>query len=301
MSEPRSFFIEAAGARHHVVTWGDEGNPALLLVHGLRDHARSWDWVARHFVDRFHVIAPDLRGHGDSDWVDAGAYTLAAYVMDLAEVVDSFWLSDINLVGHSLGGLISLRYAATFPEKLRCLCNIEGIELPIVRDQRRDPKPHPIHLRRWIESVRQRRDRTHRYYSTRDEARHRMAAEHPVIDAETIAHLVHHGTIHVSGKGYRWKYDNACGLRAPEDANGLDLDDMLDAIECPVMLAYGDASWIPVPPENRLNRLKKWHLVTFANASHWVHHQARQPFLENLDNFLSDPGLQFERERQLHA
>lgn len=301
MSDPRSIFLEVAGARHHVVTWGEQDNPALLLVHGLRDHARSWDWIADHFSDRFHVITPDLRGHGDSDWFDAGAYTLSTYVMDLADIVDSLGLNDINLVGHSLGGHISLRYAAAFPDKLHRLCVIEGIELPVIRDQLREPVCYPIRLRRWIDDARERRDRTHRYYLTQGEARQRMAAGHPAIDADTIAHLAHHGTIHVSGKGYRWKYDNACRFRAPEDPNGIDLDDILDSIECPTMLAYGEDSWIPVPPENRLNRLKSRHLVTFANAGHWLHHQVRQPFLESLDDFVSGSAIRFEQGRRLHA
>src|SRR3546814_2515031 len=50
----------------HYVDWGNESAPPLLLVHGGRDHCRSWDWVAERLADRYHIIAPDLRGHGDS-------------------------------------------------------------------------------------------------------------------------------------------------------------------------------------------------------------------------------------------
>lgn len=301
MNEPTSLFIEVHGARFHVSSWGEEGNPVLLLVHGLQDHSRNWDWVARHFSDRFHVIAPDLRGHGDSDWSASGVYTLSTFVMDLADIVDSLELADINLLGHSLGGHIALRYTAAFPDKVQRLCIIEGIELPVIRDQRREPVRYPVRLRRWIEDAREKRGLQHRYYPTQDEARQRMADGHPAIDADTIAHLARHGTIHVSGKGYRWKYDNACRFRAPEDPNGVDLDDILDSIVCDTMLAYGDSSWIPVPPDDRLNRLKSKHLVTFANASHWLHHQVRQAFITSLGDFLVAPALQFTQERQMHA
>src|ERR1700756_5207636 len=54
--------------RLHYVDWGNASAPPLLLVHGGRDHCRSWDWVARRLSDQYHIIALDLRGHGDSAW-----------------------------------------------------------------------------------------------------------------------------------------------------------------------------------------------------------------------------------------
>ena len=63
---PSSSFYISQRLRLHFVDWGGEAKPPLFLVHGGRDHARSWDWVARALRDEDHVIAPDLRGHGDS-------------------------------------------------------------------------------------------------------------------------------------------------------------------------------------------------------------------------------------------
>src|SRR3546814_12717542 len=60
----------------HYVDWGNESAPPLLLVHGGRDHCRSWDWVAERLADRYHIIAPDLRGHGDSAWSPDGQYDM---------------------------------------------------------------------------------------------------------------------------------------------------------------------------------------------------------------------------------
>ena len=70
--------------RLHYVDWGNDGAPPLILVHGGLDHCRSWDWVARRLSPRWHVIAPDLRGHGDSETprnfniAPGGEYLLAA-------------------------------------------------------------------------------------------------------------------------------------------------------------------------------------------------------------------------------
>ncbi|MCE2437717.1 MAG: alpha/beta fold hydrolase, partial [Pseudomonadales bacterium] len=58
------------------VDWGNESAPPLLLVHGGRDHSRNWDWVADDLRGDYHVFAPDLRGHGDSQWMVGGSYTL---------------------------------------------------------------------------------------------------------------------------------------------------------------------------------------------------------------------------------
>src|SRR3546814_20636320 len=54
--------------RLHYVDWGNPDAPPLLLLHGGRDHCRNWDWVAQELRSDFHIIAPDLRGHGDSQW-----------------------------------------------------------------------------------------------------------------------------------------------------------------------------------------------------------------------------------------
>ncbi len=68
MPGPTSHLYFSQRLRLHYVDWGRDDAPALLLIHGGRDHCRNWDWVAERLADRYHVIAPDLRGHGDSEW-----------------------------------------------------------------------------------------------------------------------------------------------------------------------------------------------------------------------------------------
>ncbi|MFA7594931.1 MAG: alpha/beta hydrolase [Novosphingobium sp.] len=296
INQPRSLFVDLGHSRRHLVEWGEPGAPVLLLQHGIRDHARGWDWVADRFAAEYHVIAPDLRGHGDSDWSPDEAYNLFDYVIDLADIVDTLGLHAFDLLGHSLGGQIALRYAATFPEKVRTLANIEGIELPIIRDQQKEPTSHPLRLRQWVEHQRDRRKRRPRYYATLAEAQARMAQQNPGIDSATIDHLTRHGVIAEAGMGFRWKYDNACRFRAPDDAYGIYLDEILDAIACPTWLAYGDASWIPLPGPERLARLKRHRIVIFPGVSHWLHHQARETFLTELASFLAEPETQPSRK-----
>ncbi len=282
---PRSGCIEANGLRLHHVAWGDPAAPPVLLVHGLRDHARSWDFIAEPLAHEYHVIAPDLRGHGDSCWAGSCGYSIAAYVLDLASVVAALDLPPFLLVGHSLGGAIALRYAAAFPDMVRRFCAIESVELPIVREQRREPRVFPVYLHDWVAAERARQGRSRRRYATIAEAEARMAERHPKVEITTIAHLAGHGLIANDG-GWCWKYDSAARHRSPEDAGGLDLDECLAAIACPTLLAYGEASWIPVPLAERLALLRDCRLVTFPGATHWLHHEARAAFLDALIPFL---------------
>ena len=67
MQQPQSCFFQSHGLRLHYWDWGNAAARPLLLIHGGKDHGRSWDHLARALQPHFHVIAPDLRGHGDSD------------------------------------------------------------------------------------------------------------------------------------------------------------------------------------------------------------------------------------------
>jgi len=66
--EPISQYYMSHRLKLHFSEWGDAGRPNLILVHGSRDHARSWDLVAQALSPHFRMLAPDLRGHGDSSW-----------------------------------------------------------------------------------------------------------------------------------------------------------------------------------------------------------------------------------------
>ena len=107
MHGPTSHFYFSQRLRLHYVDWGNEGAPPLLLVHGGRDHCRSWDWVAEELRHDWHVIAPDLRGHGDSDWSPDGAYVLSDRANDLKAVASLLHVPFI-LVGASLGGATAI-------------------------------------------------------------------------------------------------------------------------------------------------------------------------------------------------
>ena len=111
---PTSHSFMSQRLRLHYVDWGNEGAPTLILLHGGRDHCRNWDWVAAAFRDRYHVICPDLRGHGDSDWAPDGDYTRDAFVADLEGFREALGLEHFILMGHSMGGLNAVSFYILF-------------------------------------------------------------------------------------------------------------------------------------------------------------------------------------------
>ena len=123
--EPRSSFVEAGGLRLHYLDWGSPELPAMLLLHGLQDCARLWTSFAETMRHRYHVVALDHRGHGDSPWASPESYRLAYYVRELAQVIQALDLQDIVLMGHSAGGKNAFIYAADNPQRLSRLVIVD--------------------------------------------------------------------------------------------------------------------------------------------------------------------------------
>ena len=113
---PTSHIYFSQRLRLHYAAWGERDAPPLLLVHGGRDHCRNWDWVAEALRDDYHIIAPDLRGHGDSEWLKGGGYNQLDYVYDIAQLLNQTKMTPVTIIGHSLGGSISLTYSGLYPE-----------------------------------------------------------------------------------------------------------------------------------------------------------------------------------------
>jgi pimeloyl-ACP methyl ester carboxylesterase len=118
--------VEAAGVKLHYLDYGTEGRPPMLCLHGGAVNAHWFDFVAAGFTADYHVRALDQRGHGDSAWADPPDYRYTRYAADVAEVVEKLDLRDFILVGHSMGGLVSLVYAATYPGRAKALVVIDS-------------------------------------------------------------------------------------------------------------------------------------------------------------------------------
>jgi non-heme chloroperoxidase len=112
----RSGFIQVNGIRLHYLDWDGNG-PVLLFLTGMGCSAHIFDRFARRFTDRFHVLALDRRGHGDSDYPETG-YDPDTLTEDLRQFLDALKIDKVILVGHSLAYIELSRFAVIYPERI---------------------------------------------------------------------------------------------------------------------------------------------------------------------------------------
>jgi pimeloyl-ACP methyl ester carboxylesterase len=267
--------------------WGHPEKPPLLLVHGGRDHSRSWDWVAQELRDDWHIIAPDLRGHGDSAWAPDGNYPMEAFVYDLAQLVHQLKLAPVTIVAHSLGGNISLRYAGLYPENVRKLVAIEGMG-PAPKAPAADDVTMADQLRAWIDKKRAAAGRLPKRYARIEDALARMKAENGFLNDEQAAHLTAYGVIQNEDGSFSWKFDNHLNAWNPVDISFADKAALWGAITCPTRLCWGEDSWALDPRTD--GRLAQFNcdvdVVAFPKAGHWLHHDQFAMFMRLLRDFL---------------
>ncbi len=119
--QPDSKTLRVNDLTLHYFEWGKADAPDIVCVHGYTGSADAFNALARHLQDRFHILAPDVRGHGESAWSPAGAYQYADQAGDLAAFVDRLGLDRFVLIGTSMGGIIAMAYAVAHPQRLRGL------------------------------------------------------------------------------------------------------------------------------------------------------------------------------------
>ncbi len=260
----------------------------MILIHGGRDHCRNWDWIAEHFKDEYHIIAPDLRGHGDSQWVIGSSYNQIDYVYDIAQLLNQKNMTPCVVIGHSLGGSISLLYTALHPQNVSKLIAIEGMGPPPSMLEERLNKPLDERLHDWMKDLRGLSARQVRRYDTLEDAYERMQSENPHLSESQARHLTIHGSNQNEDGTYSWKFDNYVRAFPP---TGLPMEEvwkLYGQIECPTMLVRGLESWASDPVAD--GRTKQFTcpltVETFADAGHWVHHDQLDAFVKAIRGFL---------------
>jgi len=240
--EPLSRFYESQRLRLHYAVWNGSGGPPLLLIHGSREHCRSWDFVARALKGRYTIYAPDLRGHGDSEWATGGCYGIPECVADIAALADIIG-SPLALMGCSRGGNIALQYAGIFPERVSKVVAIEGLGRPVAAHQTDGMAPAE-RMRHWIDSRRSAERRQLRRHASLEEATRRITEVDSRVRPDIARHLALHGVRRNEDGTYSWKFDNYLLAGGPHPDGGQEL---WANIRAPVLLVSGSESWSSHP------------------------------------------------------
>lgn len=272
----------------HYLDWGNPGAPHVLLIHGVQDHCHSWDWVAQELCLNYHVVAPDLRGHGDSEWSMGGSYAYLDFVFDLVQLIDQEQLQPVHIIGHSFGGALACLFAGLFPEKSASLVSVEGIGGHPAFDQRGEARKRILD---WIDHTRSLAARQPRRYESVGEAQTRMQKMNSHLSSTQAEHLTAHGSNRNEDGTFTWKFDNYTHSRAPYHIPFGDTVKLWENIASPTLLLNSDNGYSHRTGQN--DTLKHFHnaeIHVVENAGHWLHHDQLRTFMDHVSPFLAKPG-----------
>ena len=284
---PTSRMIDlVTGLRYHVLEWDAESDHTVVLVHGFLDLAWGWQpTVDAGLAGRFHIIAPDMRGHGDSDRAGPGAYYhFMDYLADLADLIDQLGRTRVSLVGHSMGGSICSYHAGTFADRIHKLVLMEGMGPPEM------PVDMPTRARRWIAGWRKARKEKPRVYPTIEDAAARLRAHDPLLEPELASILAERGSVAVAG-GRCFKHDPLHATMGPYPFLVDLAAEFWQAIKCPVLLVEGSESTFrhhPEEAERRYRHLARSRRTVLNGAGHMMQRHRPAELAELLATFLTE-------------
>jgi pimeloyl-ACP methyl ester carboxylesterase len=254
----------ATGIDYHILEWGGDDTSrdhTVLLVHGFLDIAWGWAATVRAGLgERYHVIAPDMRGHGDSDRVGAGGYYhFMDYLADLHELVGQVSRGTLSIVGHSMGGSISSYYTGSYPDRVHRLVVMEGMGPP------ESDTPAPTRVSNWLAGWKRARERGQRSYENVAAAAAQLQKNDSLLDADIARELAELGTVVGDDGRLRFKHDPLHATMGPYPYRVDIAAQFWRAITCPVLLIEADKSGFRHTPEEAERRHG-----AFADARHAV-------------------------------
>jgi pimeloyl-ACP methyl ester carboxylesterase len=283
---PTSHSYHSQRLRLHFLDWGNEHAPHLLLVHGIRDHCHSFDPMARALCGDFHVVAPDLRGHGDSEWARAANYAYTDYVYDLAQLLHQQRLDPVVVVGHSMGGTLAALLTGIYPEQVARLVLLEPIGL--FRHWRGAAAGTTVERgRAWVRATRALAGRLPKRYASLDEACARMREASPHLSAEMALHLTVHGANRNEDGTYSWKFDNYTHTRPLHDIADDHTVALWERITCPTLIVNARNGYPHrIGQDGTARHFRNVDVVDVDDAGHWLHHDQPGRVLAHVQSFL---------------
>ena len=268
-TRPAEKISECNGLSIHYLDWGNANAQPLILLHGIARVAQAFDHLAPHFADRYHVMAVDMRGHGESGWHSEGAYLVEDYASDIEVLIEQLGLRNCVLWGASTGGRAAQMIAG---------CHPEWVAAAIIEDVGPE-RPAAVSNRRGARMATEENG-----WASVDELLAHVAVSQPRTAQPILRHLVEHGSKVRSDGRIVWKRD-------PAILKGFIPTELWDAvcrIKAPVLYVLGGLSNI-VPPETQAKLkqvLPQAQIVTLPGLGHYPSDEKPEEFLAVVDRFL---------------
>src|SRR5262245_43153400 len=268
---PTDRFISVNGLRIHYLEWGTSDKQPLIMLHGIGRVAHTFDHIAPHFAPRYHVMAVDMRGHGDSDWDPKGAYLVEDYVKDIEGLAQQLRLRNIVIWGNSTGGRVAQVFAGLHSDLVSAVISEDvGPERP-----REIADGMTARLRREDEQG----------WASEDELFAQQKAGNARTGDEILRAYVHYGSKPRADGRIIWKRDPAIG-------NGFiptELWRFVREIKSPIMYILGGRSTIvPAATQEELRKvLPQAEIVTIPGVGHYPSEESPVEFLGVVDKFLA--------------
>ncbi len=277
------------GLHYSYLEWNPDAShtSTVVLIHGFLDIAWSWQpLVASTIGSRYHIVAPDMRGHGDSDWVGPGGYYhFPDYIADLNALIRHTARHKLFLVGHSMGGVIASYYAGTFPDSVLRLALLEGT------GPEENTASMPDRVRSWISGWRRANETPNRHYQSTAHAAARLRKHDPLLDETMAQELAQHGT-RVTSKGtVQFKHDPRHLAPNPYPFHVETAAQFWQQITCPVLLLDGSDSkfrTVVADSDHRRRRFLNAEHDTICGAGHRMHCHQPTATGSRLQEFLQD-------------
>ena len=287
MRESHSEFHTIRGLRYHVRTWGDPSAPRLFLLHGWMDVSASFQFLVDAFSHDWHVIAPDWRGFGLTEWTREPGYWFPDYYADLDALLDVYQPgAPTRLVGHSMGGVIASVYAGIRPQSVSRLVSMEGLGLA-----RHAPDQAPARYTQWLAQLK--KPPSFRPYRSFEQVAARLQKNNPRLTADKAAFLARHWARQTDAGEVALLSDPRHRLVNPY------LFRIEEAIACwqrvtaPVLLVAGRLSEIPArmkeTPDGlaeRRSAFRDRREIELEGAGHMMHHDQPAHLARILEGFL---------------
>jgi len=263
-------FAAADGLTLSCVDYGGAGRTPILFVHGGSAHAHWWDFVAPALTDRFHVLALDQRGHGESPWTAEWTYGTRQYVADLTAVISGWGQGAPILVGHSMGGHTVMCYAGEHSASLRAMVVIDS------------PAGYPAEA---VAALREIAERPSRPFISLDEAcaNFRTNPRQNNARPEILEYVARHSFRQDAAGQWVHKMDRRTLIREPLSAWA-----GLARIECPALYVRAGSSVIPEAITDKIvAAIPNCRLTSVPDSFHHVMIDNPAGLITTLDEFLN--------------